>query len=166
MKQFAVLVTVLSRWLDFAGGLCLVAVMGLVVANIIFGIFFNLPIFGTYEYVGLLTSAAIGLALANCAVQNGHIAVDFFVGRLSLKIQAVIGTFVNIVSLCFWALASWYIGKYASSMAAYGLVSSTAQVPFHYFVYLVAIGLLALCLVLIVKTAELRKRAKITDESA
>lgn len=166
MRKFTGLVTVLSRWLDIAAGFCIVAVMGLVVTNILFRVLLNRPIFGAYEYVGFLTAAAIGLALAYCAVQNGHIAVGFFVERFPLKLQAVIDSFVNIIALCFWSLTAWYIGKYAGSMAANGLVSSTTQIPFYHFVYLIAFSLLVLCLVLVVKTAELRKKAKLTDESA
>lgn len=158
-KAFTSLVTGLSLVLDKLAGLCMVAMMVLVVANILLRVLVKRPILGTYEYVGFLAAALIGLALAYCAVQNGHIAVSFIVDRFSPKIQAVVDIVVNVTALCFWSLAAWYVGKYAHSMSVNGVVSPTTQMPFYPFVYLVAFGLLVLCLVLLVRLIESIKKA-------
>ena len=54
---------------------------------------------------GFLTAAAIGLALAYCAVQEGHIAVTFFVDRLAPGYQATIDFIVKLLSVAFLVLA-------------------------------------------------------------
>ncbi|VFU12310.1 TRAP-type C4-dicarboxylate transport system, small permease component (fragment) [anaerobic digester metagenome] len=66
---------------------------------------------------------------------------------------------MNLCAFVFWVLAAWHIGSYANSMVVNGVVSPTAQVPFYYFIYLIALGLLALCLVLLVRTIESIKKA-------
>lgn len=154
MEKFTGLVTGLSRIFDKIAGLCMVSVMVLVVSNILLRVLFKNPILGTYEYVVFLTVATIGLSLANCAVQNGHIAVSFVVDRLPIKIQVVVDLIMNAAALFFWSLCVWQVGVYAKKMAESGVVSPTSQIPLYPFIYLVAFGLLALCLVLLVRTAE------------
>ncbi len=159
MKKFSGLVEGLSRVLDRISGFCMVSVMALVAVNILLRALFNRPILGTYEYVGFITAATIGLALANCAVQKGHIAISIVVDRLGPRVQAVIDAFTCAVSLSFWGLSAWYTCKYAKSLLNNGVVSPTTQTPFYPFMYLVAFGLLALCLVLLVRLIESIKKA-------
>jgi len=158
MKKLEGLVTGLSRILNNIAGFCMVLVMALVVVNILLRALFKHPILGAYEYVVYTTAVMIGLTLAYCAVQNGHIAVDFIVERLPLKAQAVIDTLINATALLFWAACAWQTCDYAQRMTVNGVVSPTTQIPVAPFIYLVAFGLLALSLVLLVKTsASLRK---------
>ena len=104
MKQFTGLVTGFSRVLDRIAGLCLVSVMVLIVTNILFRVFLKRPILGTYEFAGFLTATVIGLALAYCAVQNGHIAVTFVMDRLSSRVQAFVDAAMNLCAFLFWVL--------------------------------------------------------------
>jgi len=159
MKQFTGFVAGLSQQFDKIAGLCIAGVMLLVVSNILLRTVFNRPILGTYELVGLLTALGIGLALANCAFQNAHIAVDFVVDHFPLRLQAIVDSSINLISLVFWSLSAWHLGKYASNMTVSGVVSSTAQVPVYPFIYLVATGLSGLCLVLILRWMDSTKKA-------
>lgn len=161
MKVFSGLVTEFSKLLDKLAGFCMVLLMLLVVSNVVLRAVFKSPILGTYEYVGFLTAVMIGLALAYCAVQNGHIAIGLMVDRLCCRTQAGVDIMVNATALGFWGLAAWYIARYAGSMTASGVVSPTTQTPFYPFVYLVAFGLLALCLVLMVRLVESVKKVAV-----
>lgn len=154
MSKSKGLVTGLCRALDQIAGLCLVVSMMLIVGNILLRAIFNSPILGTIDYVTFLTAVMIGLSLAYCAVHNGHIAVDLVMERLPLKIQAAVDSITGLLSLAFWGLCAWQTCVYAGKMAAAGLVSSTTQTPVYPFIYLQAFGLLALSLVLLVKTVE------------
>jgi len=158
MKQFTGLITGISRALDRIAGFCMVAVMLLMVVNILLRVLFNRPILGTYDYVVFLTALIIGLALAHCAVQNGHIAVSFVVEKLPKKIQEAVATVTTTIAMLFWGLCAWQMGVYANKMAVSGVVSSTTQIPLYPFIYIVAFGLLALCLVLLVKAVESFKK--------
>lgn len=159
MNKFTGLVTGLSRVLDKIAGLCMVAIMALIVSNVLLRALFNRPILGTIDYVVFLTAVMIGLALAYCAVQNGHIAVSFVVDRLPIRMQSLVAIVMDILSLSFWGLCVWQIGLYAERMAVTGVVSPTTQTPLYPFIYLVAFGLLALCLVLLVRTMESFRKA-------
>jgi len=154
MRLLTGLVAGLSRLLDRAAGFLMVATMVLVVLNVLLRVLLKRPVFGAYEYVSLLTALTIGLALAHCGVQNGHIDISIVAERLPARLQAVAGAVVNIVTLCFWGVSAWYIGGYARSMMISGLVSPTTQMPTYPFVYLIAFGLLAYCLVLLIRSIE------------
>lgn len=154
MGRITGLVTGLSRILDKIAGLCMVSVMVVVVANILLRVLFNRPILGTYEIVVFLTVLTIGLSLAHCAVQDGHIAVSFVMDRLPRRIQVAVDLIMNTAALFFWSLCAWQIGVYAQKMALSGVVSPTSQIPLYPFIYLVAFSILALSLVLLVRTME------------
>ncbi|MCR4443297.1 MAG: TRAP transporter small permease [Peptococcaceae bacterium] len=154
MRKVAGVVDILSREMDRIAGACVAGVMVLVIANIVLRQAFNRPILGTYELVGYLTALGISLALARCAFQNGHIALDYIAGKFPVKLQAGAGVIINLISLCFWVLASWRLGVYGLSMMASGVVSSTAQLPVYPVVLLIGAGLAGLCLVLLVRLVE------------
>jgi TRAP-type C4-dicarboxylate transport system permease small subunit len=154
MKRFSSLVTALSRVLDQAAGFFLVATMVLIVVNILMRVIFKMPVFGAYEYVGLLTALVIGLSLAYCGVQNAHIDISLLVDWLPARLRAAISALINLISMCFLAVSAWYVGLYARSMVESGLVSPTTQIPLYPFVYLIALGLLVYCLVLLVRSIE------------
>ena len=129
------------------------AVMLLVVSNIILRLW-GRPIEGTYEWIGFITAASIGLSLAYCAVQKGHIAVTFFVDKLAPRQQAGIEIIINLVSILFLLLAFWEGILYGKSMKISGEVALTTKVPFYPFIYLIAFGLLVLALVILVELFE------------
>ena len=151
MKQLSDIVKGVSSIMDKLAGLCIFSVMLLIVANIILRTVFNQPILGTYELVGFLTAMGVALALAHCAFQDGHIAVSFIMEHFPQKIQSIVAVFVNAVSLMFLAAAGWSLGKFGQAMKIKGLVSPSAEIPVYPFIYLVAFGLLGLCLVLLFK---------------
>ncbi len=149
------------RGLDNFAALCIVGVMLLVVSNVILKGIFKSPILGTFEYVSLFTAIGIGFALANCALQGGHIAVSFLVEKLSNRIQAVIDVFVYSTSAVFWALSAWYVAQHGHMMTTNSMVAATTQIPLSPFVYLISVGLFGLCLVLFINvTTSLRKALK------
>lgn len=151
MKRLSGTVKGASSILDKLAGLCIFSVMLLIVANIVLRTVFNQPILGTYELVGFLTAIGVALALAHCAFQDGHIAVSFIMEQFPQKIQFITAVFVHVASLMLWAAAVWALGKFGHAMQIKGLVSPSAEIPVYPFIYLVAFGLLGLCLVLLFK---------------
>jgi TRAP-type C4-dicarboxylate transport system permease small subunit len=151
LNRFTCLVQRVSAILDKLAGICIFSVMLLIMCNIIFRAVFSQPILGTYELVGFLTALGVSFALAQCSLQDGHIAVSFVMEKFSLKIQFITAFLVNFFSLIFWSVAAWYLCKFGQTMKMNGLVSPSAEVPVYYFIYLIAIGIIGLCLVLFIK---------------
>lgn len=154
MKSFNKLVEKFSSTMDRMAGFCVIGVMILVVSNILLRKVFKQPILGTYELVGYLTALGISLALAHCAIQNGHIALDYIVNKFPKKIHTLTDFAINLVALIFWVFSAWHLGLYAQDLMTKGVVSSTAQLPVYPFVLIIGFGLLGLCLVLLKKASE------------
>ncbi|MGI6453633.1 MAG: TRAP transporter small permease [Syntrophomonadaceae bacterium] len=155
MQQFESNVQKICRILDRVAGICIFLTMLLVVANILLRECFNRPIVGAYEMVCMLTAAAIGLAVAHCALQEGHIAVDYLVNMLSDAQRRLIAVITNFLGFTFWALVTFCLLRYGISMINNGMVSATMQIPLAPFVFLIALGFLVLCLVLFSKMGAL-----------
>ena len=150
-RQFKNIPINLSRLLDKVAGLVIVAIMLLIVSNVLMRSIFNSPILGTYEYVGFFTAVAVSLSLAFCALQGGHIAVDFVMERLPMRIQAVSDIIINTLSTLFFGGVAWGLFVYAFDVKSSGLVSATAQTPVHPFIYVVSLGFIMLAIVQLLK---------------
>lgn len=137
-----------SENLDRLARIVLFALMCLVVSNVIMRFFGN-PIRGTVEWVEFLTAVCMGLALAYCAIQGGHIAVTFLTDRLPFKPRLAVEGTVNLVVLVFLALIFWRLLIYADRMKQLGQVSLTTGTPYYPFIIIIAVGVLGYCIVLL-----------------
>ncbi len=158
MKIMTTVINRIGEFFDRLAGLILVLVMLLAVTNILLRALINRPILGTYEFVGYLTATAIGLSLAGCASQGGHIAVGVLVDRLPPRMQKLIELLLNLPVLGFLSLAAYQLFRHAGRIALNGEVAPTTELPFYPFVYLVAAGFLALVLVVAGRTIALLGR--------
>jgi len=141
----------LSRGLDFLAGIILAATATLVVANILGRTLLGQSILGTYEMVGFLTAAVVGLSLSRCALENGHIAVGLLVEKLPLQAQKILGLITGVPVILFLAVVAYNLYAYGNRIAATGEVSPTTQIIFYPFIYLVGFGFLVLALAVALK---------------
>lgn len=151
MQTMEKMIYKLSHGLDTLAGFILAATALLVVANILGRTLLQRSILGTYEMVGFLTAAVVGLALARCAVENSHIAIDFILDRLPIRLQRLIDLLLGIPVFLFLILATYNLFIYGARIAQSGEVSPTTKLIFYPFIYLVAFGFLALALTVMLK---------------
>jgi TRAP-type C4-dicarboxylate transport system permease small subunit len=150
MQHFETAIIKISRFMDLLAGVILAATASLVVANILGRVLFNRPILGTYEMVGFLTAAVVGLALARCAVENSHIAISFLTDKLPPLWQRFVELVVDLPAMVFLFFAAYNLFAYGLRLASSGVVSSTIRLPFYPVIYLVAAGFFILaCTVLL-----------------
>ncbi len=157
MQLFEAMVAKLSRAIDFIAGITLAGTALLIVSNILGRAILGISILGTYEMVGFLTAAVVSLSLARCALENGHIAVGIFVDRLPEKARRAIGLLAGVPILVFLGFISYNLAAYAARTAATGAVSSTIQLPYYPFIYLVALGFFMLTLTLLLKIIKMAR---------
>jgi len=136
---------------DMLAGVCFFSVMVLVLANIILRNILKLPILGTVEIVGLLTSTGLGLALSNCEMNGGNTAMDVFTEKLSKRAQKIIDILIYLISLSFFAIVVWRIFIFAGTSFANGRVTATASIPIYPFIFILGLNVFCLCAVLAYK---------------
>jgi TRAP-type C4-dicarboxylate transport system permease small subunit len=137
--KFSHVLDIFARWLWMS-------LMLLVVGNVILRVL-GYPIRGTFELVEFLTALAVGLSLANCAAQGGHVAATFLIDKLSEKAQIIANILIEMVILSFLALVFWRINIYATTIRLTGQVSQTTEIAYYPIIHLIAAGFLAYFLV-------------------
>jgi TRAP-type C4-dicarboxylate transport system permease small subunit len=85
-----------------AGGGLLVLIATLVVTSIIGRAFFDRPVPGDFEIVGIGTAVAVFLFIPYCYLQGGNVAVDIFVAHMPAPVRLLTDT---IVALLFGGVA-------------------------------------------------------------
>jgi TRAP-type C4-dicarboxylate transport system permease small subunit len=146
---FERVVRLLSKFCDQIAQAGVFAMFLLIVGNVLLRKVWK-PIYGTYDYVCFIAAIMVAFALANCAVQRGHIQVELLVARFSQRAQGIIGTLTGILSLGIFSLITWQCIVLGNDMRRAGELSMTSLVPFYPYIYAVAFGCGLLCLVILV----------------
>ena len=128
--------------------ICVAALMVLVMLNIILRKVWH-SIYGTYDYVGFITTLMVTFGIGYLAMKKGHIAVDLIVEKLPQRIQAIIDAFGNILSFGIFALVSYQCIVFGNSVLKSGEISMTSLTPYYPFLYGMALGVALLCLVIL-----------------
>jgi TRAP-type C4-dicarboxylate transport system permease small subunit len=112
------------------------------------------PIAGTYELVCFFSAIAVAFAMANTALQKGHVSVSLFTRLFPPRLQALTGILTTLFGLTFFTLLSWRSIQYAGHIHSIGEVSPTLQLPFYPFIHGVGFASAAVCLVLLLELIE------------
>ena len=139
----------LSKLMSVVSGAALTFIMLLTVCDVFLRYFFDRPIIGTFEIVGLGGAVAIGFALPITSWMRGHIFVDFFVVKFNKVGQGIINVITRLVSIGLFYLIGHNLIKYGYDLYKSGEVSLTRQIPFYPVAYGMAVCCFILCLVLI-----------------
>ena len=110
---------------------------------------FNRPLTGAIEIVEFMMAVMVAFGIAYCALKDGHVSVDLVVMHFSRKTQAVIESITSCAALVFFILITWQNVIYIQDQYLSKLKTPVLHIAVYPFVALVAIGLAALCLVLL-----------------
>jgi len=149
MSRFEKIVNLVTRWLNWMGAAALIVVMVIVCANVIGRGFFEKPVKGTVDIVGLLGAIIIAWAIAYTQVLKGHIRIELFVKRLPPRIQYIADSIIDLIGFALFAVISWQTILFARANFEIGELSEVLKIPIAPFACVVAIGCIALTLVLL-----------------
>lgn len=138
----------ISAGFNHLAGAAVVGMMVLTCADVVLR-WFRMPIPGTFELVGFIGTVIISFSLAYTSIEKGHIAVEFVVNQLPLRLQIAIEAVTSLLGAALFALISWQSLIYASDLRHSGEVSVTLTMPIHPFIYGIAAGCGLLVLVLL-----------------
>jgi TRAP-type C4-dicarboxylate transport system permease small subunit len=130
----------------------LLGMMLLTVADVGGRYFFNSPIKGTWELVGLFLVFAGTWGLGYCQMERAHIQVDIILTRFSRRVRGVISSIGTLIGLGGFSLLCWrvYLLSYKYFTLPRGNVSDTLELPWAPFMLGLAIGTGLMALVLII----------------
>lgn len=128
----------------------LVIIMLLTCSDVFMRYFFNKPLGGTYDLVGLGGAVIVAFAMPYTMIRGGHVAVDILLRMFSKKKQLIIETVTHIIGFLLFLILVWQCVVLAMDMKAAGEVTPTLLIPFYPIVYCMALCFLALCVAIIV----------------
>ena len=136
----------LSQIFIWIGGFFLGIMIFLTCANIFLRLVWT-PIIGTFELMGYFGAIITAFALGYAQIKRTHIAVDILVLRFSKKTQRILNSVNYFICMVFFAIVSWQVAKYATTLYRTGEVTETLRVIYYPFTYGVALGCALLSLV-------------------
>jgi TRAP-type C4-dicarboxylate transport system permease small subunit len=143
----------INQWVNgvlaVAGGLTLVAMVFLTVADMVLRVFDH-PLAGTYEIIGWLAAAATALALGYTQMHRGHVAINLFVIRLGPRARGAVECVNDLISLLLFAAVAWQVARYGDVLRESGSLSETLKIIVYPWVYVVAVGAAGITLALAV----------------
>ncbi|MBW1791692.1 MAG: TRAP transporter large permease subunit [Deltaproteobacteria bacterium] len=157
------------------GGLYSVSHVMAVIAAVVLGImmllttsdvvgryFFNYPIKGTYELIGLMLICAATWGLAYCQIYRGHIRITVLFDRFSPRLQAGLDTLAYLMGLGAFSLICWRMLAMAKEYILLGDTGTTETlgIPYFPFMLMLAIGVGMLCLILVMDLFQSFRKAK------
>jgi TRAP-type C4-dicarboxylate transport system permease small subunit len=143
----------ISKVAAIIAAVVLAVMMMLTVADVCGRYFFNRPIKGTWEIIGLLLVCAGSWGLGYCQMQKSHISVTVLLERFSPRGQAIIRSLAYLIGLVGFSLLCWRVlllaQRYFTTMKSY--VTDTLEIPYSPFMLLLSIGAGIMALMLIVE---------------
>ena len=139
----------------------LAAMMLLVAVAVIMRYVFNRPILGDLEVVTFMLIVLISFSFAYCGVMKGHVKVTIVVTRLPFRLQAIISVLMNLLTLGFLILISWYSVAQALVLWHRGTATIIFKVPMFPFALVLAFGSAVFALVMAVEFLD--SLAKVVD---
>lgn len=135
----------LRKILMIVGGVSLLGVTLLATGNVALRIF-RVPVSGAYEVVSFLGAIVSAGALGYTQKHRCHIVVDILSGKYPPRVGRVVDGLSHLVMFGLFSIVSWQTVGYGRRLIRAGEVSETLKIPFHPFVFLVALGFAALAL--------------------
>jgi TRAP-type C4-dicarboxylate transport system permease small subunit len=136
----------LNQILIWIAGCLLAAMICLTCANIFLRIVW-VPVIGTFELMGYFGAVMTAFSLGYTQIRRGHIAVDIVVLGFSKKTQNILNNINCFICMIFFAIVSWQIASYATTLLKTGEITETLRIVYYPFTYGVALGCAVLSLV-------------------
>jgi TRAP-type C4-dicarboxylate transport system permease small subunit len=136
----------LNQILIWVAGFLLAAMICLTCANIFLRIVW-VPIIGTFELIGYFGAVMTAFAVGYTQIRRGHISVDIVVLGFSKKTQNILNDINCFICMVFFAIVSWQIASYATTLLKTGEITETLRIVYYPFTYGVALGFAVLSLV-------------------
>lgn len=139
MKFLERSIGILNMVLIVLAGVCLLAVMGLSVANVVLRLM-GVQFGGAYELVGFAGAVVIAAALGQTQEKKDHVPVDIITRRFPPRVNQAIDVFKYLLKLAFAIVVTWKMAAYGVDIARSGEVSETLKLSYYPFIFVVAAG--------------------------
>lgn len=133
-----------TRWLALAGGVLLLAAIGVTLASVGGRYAANAPVPGDYELVEIICAVAVFLFFPYTQSIGGNITAEFFTSGLPTRWKRSLDVVHDAIFTLIAAILAWRLGHGLSDKIANGDSTILIQIPFWW-----AYGFAVACMVLL-----------------
>ena len=144
------------QWLSIAAMLLVVAITCI---DVIGAKVFRWRLLGALDIVMLAQLVTIAFAVGITHINGRHISVEFFVSRLSRRVQHIINSIVLLLLLALFSVIIWHVTLLGRSFQISGEYSATINIPLYPFAYGIALASIPVLLTLFVQFIETLKKS-------
>jgi TRAP-type mannitol/chloroaromatic compound transport system permease small subunit len=126
--------------------ICILVNVTMVVSNILMRRFFNMPIWGSTEFVKYISLITASLALVQNEWFDGNIRMTILPESISIKSKQILDVFVNVICTIAFIFVSYLLVRQAISKYVKWDVSADLHLPIFIFATVLAIGFVVLTL--------------------
>jgi TRAP-type C4-dicarboxylate transport system permease small subunit len=131
------------------GASFLVIMMLAIVADVVMRGFFNEPIKGIIESVGIALLLLVFLTMANVQYSKRNIAVSILFDRLPKKVRTVVAALIYILTLCILLLLAWQGFAHFSYQVETAAFMPVTRWPLPPFQFMIGFGWSFACLIVL-----------------
>jgi TRAP-type C4-dicarboxylate transport system permease small subunit len=154
-KVTKALVRKICGWIALASMLAIFGIMFVLVGDIVLRFTTHVyAIRGTYELTEMAMVVIIFLALAITQIDKEHIHVVMFTEKLPFRPRSILNAVISIITTALCAFVFYACVQQALSNMASGLHSAVLFVPLAPFAWIMAAGLCALTIALVIDTID------------
>jgi TRAP-type C4-dicarboxylate transport system permease small subunit len=140
------------RALALAGGVVLLAQVGMIAWDVLARYVLRVPFLGAYEMTELGMALIVFLALPYCALTGGHVAVDVLARWLDRPAWRWVNVGVPLAGAALTALIAWRAGLYALESLSRGEATNMLKIALWPFQLLGALSMALFAAVLLRQT--------------
>jgi TRAP-type transport system small permease protein len=107
------------------------------------------PIPGSFELTELMLAVIVLTAIGHTQMKDGHISIELFIERFPLRVQAIVDTITNFLSLAMYVLVTWRTIVYARLLYESHDVTGILRLPMYPFLTIAALGTFMFCLAML-----------------
>ena len=134
-------VTSILSWISCV---CVLGMMLLTSVDVVLRYIFHSPLTGTFEVSEFLMVTIVFFSMAYTQHRKGHVAVDVLVSRLSQRKKAFVDLFNHGITIAILLLIAWKSSLTALELYDTMETAGTVPIPSFPFVFIVALGCLAM----------------------
>jgi TRAP-type C4-dicarboxylate transport system permease small subunit len=148
VNLYAKVVSSIAHVMTWVGAVVIVAMMVLTCADVILR-YFGYPIRGAYDITRVLGSVIFSLPIAYSCIKGYQVAVDSVFRRAPRIVRIIVDSIVCLFSMAITAMIAWRAIYLGHDLYVRGRVTDTIPIPLWPFIYVMVLGFIVYCLVLL-----------------
>ena len=149
LGRFNKVIEKISIWLNWIAVAGMWFMLLVITTDVVGAKVFRWPLPGVFDIVCLLEFLIVALAIPFTHILRGHVAIEFFVGQLGKRAQAIITTIAAALALILFVAMAWQMFSYSRTIQLSGEITPSLRIPVFPITYIAAVSFCVMCLLVL-----------------